>query len=167
VGCSLALCQYPKGFQAQDLSGATTSANQAQPTSTLWISAGESSLISIPPRDRRQGACISTTQPGARRRHEAPCPGSRIPSERKFSQVAALPFTLLSCLPCSVFVPRTSAIPGNTTTRRDTFESGSKQVKRAFPQVVGFVRSALTTQGSTVRTRHRPQCEGPGQQGFS
>jgi hypothetical protein len=52
-----------------------------------------------------------------------------------------LPFTLLSSLPCSVFVPRTGAIPGNTTTPQDTSESGSEQVKRSFPQVAGLLGS--------------------------
>jgi hypothetical protein len=66
-------------------------------------------------------------------------------------------FTLLSCLPCSVFVPQTSAIPGTITTHHGTLKTRPEQAKRAFPQVARLRGSSLTTQGSAVRTRHRPR----------
>jgi hypothetical protein len=60
------------------------------------------------------------------------------------------------CLPCSVLVPQASAIPGNTTTSPGTLESGRELGKRTFLLVMGLPGSSLTTQGSAVRTRHRP-----------
>jgi hypothetical protein len=71
------------------------------------------------------------------------------------------------CLPCSVLVPQTSAIPGNTTTSPGTLESGRELGKRTFLLVMGLPGSSLTTQGSAVRTRHRPRNKHLGQGMFS
>src|SRR5918996_4231091 len=46
-------------------------------------------------------------------------------------------------------------------------EKGSLQRRRAFQQLTRLPRSSLTTQGSAVRTRHRPQRESAGQRAFS
>jgi NAD(P)-dependent dehydrogenase (short-subunit alcohol dehydrogenase family) len=51
------------------------------------------------------------------------------PFTREWATFASRPFTLLSSLPCSVFVPRTSAILGNTTTPHDTLKIPSEQAE--------------------------------------
>ncbi len=65
------------------------------------------------------------------------------------------------------FFPQTSAIRGNTTTHRDTSKTGAEQENYAFPHVAGLRGSSLTTQGSAVRARHRPQREVAGRTAFS
>jgi hypothetical protein len=133
--------------------------------STPWSSTGETLLISTPPETADKGACIP------RRYLELEADVKRPARDRECQvggtrEVATLAVHITLCLPCSVFVPRASAIPGNSTTPHDRFESGPEQVKRAFPQIGGWWRSALTTQGSAVRTRHRPPRKTPGQRGF-
>ena len=76
-------------------------------------------------------------------------------------------FILFWCSPCSAFVPQTRAISRNTTTSHDTSESGPEQRKPAFQQLASLRGSSLTTQGSAVRTRHRPQRERAGQRSLS
>jgi hypothetical protein len=76
------------------------------------------------------------------------------------------PFTLLSSLPCSVFVPQASAIQGNITTSHDTLKTGSEQGKGAFSQLARLRDPSLTTQGPLVRSQYRPPPKSPGQQRF-
>jgi hypothetical protein len=74
--------------------------------------------------------------------------------------------TFFWCSPCSAFVPHTRAMPRTTTTYHDTSKSNREQREQAFLLLARLAGSSLTTQGSAVRTRHRPPRKAPSQEEF-